>query len=161
MSTLYTDTELPHALVQIGRLCDAVRTEFDLIGVRMTWLVTSQAFMFAAFATCVSNLKTGGQGSADLILSTTIRYLLVLLPILGMTVSAIVAVAIRAAHIAMIRLKKDRDDLIKKLPDYLYIELVSSRDPEHGKGNIPPTYIPWIICTAWAGAALSLPMPPW
>lgn len=149
--------EISFVLTQIGRLCEAIKAEFDLIGVRMTWLVTSESFMFAAFATCIANLTT----TKGLILATALRYLAVALPVFGAIVAILVWIGIRAAHSVVIRIKKEREELMNTLPEHLRIELVHSRDSEHKDGNLPAAWIPWLIVVLWAGALLSLPMPPW
>ena len=156
MSTPCKPEDIGFVLIQIGRLCEAIKAEFDLIGVRMTWLVTSQAFMFAAFANCVSNLRSGGQT-----LPTTMRLLIGVLPVLGMIIALLVHIAIRAAHRATDRLKRDREALMHALPPNLQISLISSRDPEHSAGNLPAKNIPMVIIVVWLLVLLSLPMPPW
>ena len=148
--------DIGFVLTQIGRLCEAIKAEFDLVGVRMTWLVTSEAFLFAAFATCVMNLK-----GKDHALPTTIRLLIGMLPILGMIIALLVHIAIRAAHRATERLKADREALMGALPAHLRISLISSRDPEHSAGNLPAKNIPMLIVVVWLLILLSLPMPPW
>lgn len=148
--------ELSHRLTQIGRVSDAVKAEFDLIGTRMTWLVISQSFMFATFATAVANVAL-----PDRQFSTALKYLVCAIPILGATVAILVGLAIGAAHSVAIEMKNQRDDLIKQLPEYLQIKLISSRDKAHQNGNLPAALVPWLLTLAWGGAVLSLPLPPW
>jgi hypothetical protein len=156
MSIQCSEKELPHVLTQIGRLSDAIKAEFDLIGTRMIWLVTSQSFLFAAFAATVSSLK----GDKPF-LTTTVRYLIGALPTMGVVFSGIVAVAIYAAQSAITKLKNGRDEMMATLPPNLQVRLISVADIEHKRGNLPPRYIPLALGAAWIGAVLSLPMPPW
>ena len=156
MSDPCTREDLPHVLIQIGRLSEALKAEFDLVGTRMTWLVTSQAFLFTAFATAASNVKD----DQPLLLSA-LKFLVCAIPVVATAIAVLVALALHAAHSVAVRIKNDRDKLILTLPERLQIRLVSSRDKEHSRGNLPAVCIPWILASAWVGAVLSLPMPPW
>ena len=148
--------QVPHVLTQIERLSEAVKTEFDLVGTRMTWLVTSQSFLFVAFATSVSNLK-----STEPILRVTLGTLVVLVPIMGAAFAVLVGIALRAAHKVCIRLKDDRDKLMSSLPIELRVRLVSSKDDEHSFGNLPANVIPWILVFVWGVLLASLCWAPW
>ena len=148
--------DLPHFLTQIGRVSDAVKAEFDLIGTRMTWLVISQSFMFATFATAAANVALPNRE-----FSTVLKYLVVMIPVLGVTFAILVGLAIGTAHSVAIEMKNQRDKLINELPENLRITLVPSRDKAHQNGNLPAAYVPWLLVAAWGGAILCLPMPPW
>lgn len=143
--------DIPHLLTQIGRLSDAVKAEFDLVGTRMTWLVISQSFMFATFATAVANASGKNQE-----FSASLKYLVGMIPILGVIVAVLVALAIRVAHKVASDMKNQRDNLIKYLPVNLQITLVSSSDKAHIIGNLSAAYLPWMFALAWGGALLSL-----
>lgn len=145
-----------HLLTQIGRVSDAVKAEFDLIGTRMTWLVVSQSFMFATFATAAANAGTRTGPYLPVL-----KYLVVATPLLGFAVAAFVALAIKTAHAVAIDMKDQRDALILQLPEALQIRLVSSRDYAHSRGNLPATWVPWFLAAFWVGAIVELPFPPW
>jgi hypothetical protein len=49
--------EIPHALTQLVRLAEGVKSEFDLIAGRMSWLVIAESFIFSAFATAISSYR--------------------------------------------------------------------------------------------------------
>lgn len=153
MDTSVADTG--HLLTQIGRVSDAVKVEFDLIGTRMTWLVVSQSFMFATFATAAAN--AGSKAGPYL---PVLKYLVIATPLLGVAVAAFVALAIKTAHAVAIDMKNQRDTLILQLPEALRIRLVSSRDHAHSRGNLPAKWVPWLLTAFWVGAIVSLPFPP-
>jgi hypothetical protein len=72
--------------------CDTqIRIEFDLIGYRMTWLMTSQAFLFAAFTVCV----TAPQPRLILLA----HWLQFVLPTVGVISALVVAIAIGAPQV--------------------------------------------------------------
>jgi hypothetical protein len=74
----------------LTRFDNLIKSEFDLVSHRMSWLMTSQAFLFSAFA--ISNVISG-QRIKEL---TTI--LLTIIPLLGITTSLLVKKSIKAAH---------------------------------------------------------------
>lgn len=146
--------EIGHLLTQIGKLSDAIRTEFDLVTARMGWLVTAEAFISAAFVAAATAFPL--EKGAFLSLLT---YLVFALPLLGIVLAFTVLIAIQAAHTAAERLKEDRDKIMQQLPEGLRIVLVASRDPEHLQGNLPARILPPTIIIFWIIALFSLPMP--
>ena len=58
---------LPHALTQIARLAEGVKSEFDLIAGRMSWLVIAESFIFSAFATALSSYRPDHRMARELI----------------------------------------------------------------------------------------------
>ena len=52
---LFEPDDISHALAQIARLAEGVKSEFDLIGGRMNWLGIAESFIFSAFATVEIN----------------------------------------------------------------------------------------------------------
>jgi hypothetical protein len=139
-----SDFAIANVLTQIGALSQAIGAEFELVTARMGWLVTSEAFLFAAFAASVAAYTQISQA-----LPSLTRLLLLALPVIGIALALLVKIAIGAAHSATTRLKQQREKLLKTLPEALQIELVSSRDAEHMLGNLPPIVIPWIFVGFW------------
>lgn len=134
-----TDEDLRFRLVR----CDAqIRIEFDLIGYRMTWLMTSQAFLFAAFTVCV----TAPQPRLRLLA----EWLQFVLPSVGVISALVVALAILAAHRVVERLKPTREAL-EKLATLKGFETlgVGVESREHAWGNLPSRILPWVLVTAW------------
>lgn len=146
---------VPLVLGQVSRLSDAIKAEFDLIAARMTWLLSSQAFLIAAFAT---SLAAADSPHPDY--QFVVRYLIYGLPFFGTAVCVLVALAIAAAHKVASRLKDQRDDFLSSVPQILRIDLVSSRDPEHVVGNLPAKVVPWLFAALWAVPIILLPWPP-
>jgi hypothetical protein len=145
--------KLSDRLTQLSRLTEAIKAEFDLIGMRVGWLSASEAFIFAAFATIVSNYNS------DMHFACAAKYMAVALPILGVLLALVVAFSVYAAHSAADRLKRLRDEFINSLPEEIRITLISVDDIEHKRGNIPSKAIPILIVCVWLGALLSLLRP--
>ena len=91
----FADGDIPNALTQMARLAEGVKSEFDLIAGRMSWLVIAESFIFSAFAAAVSSYR------ADHPLARELIYLLWVLPLVGMFLAASVYIAILAAHNAV------------------------------------------------------------
>jgi hypothetical protein len=142
----FDQAEIPYALTQIARLAEGVKSEFDLIAGRMTWLVISESFIFAAFATALSSYRGDHRLAAELL------YLLWVMPLVGMFLAACVYVAILAAHVAVKSFKVQRDRMIESLPNQLSIDLVSTRSRVQWWGNVPTHIIPPVFFVIWAGA---------
>jgi len=147
----YVEVKTSDLLTQLERLTEAIESEFDLISARIGWLVTSEAFIFTAYATTMANVIEKSQH-----VSTIIEYLAFALPLFGIILAILVALSVFAAHSAIEKLKKQRDLFLEQLPQALRIVLISSRDHEHILGNIPSQTIPWLIIIVWIGALVSV-----
>jgi hypothetical protein len=73
----YEPGDVPYVLAQIARLGEGLKAEFDLIAVRMTWLVISASFIFSAFATAIPNYRPDHPAVGGL------RFLTWVLPFVG------------------------------------------------------------------------------
>jgi hypothetical protein len=126
---------------RLTRFDQQIFAEFELVGHRMNWLMTSQAFLFGAFALCVtSNLPR-----AQITL-----YLQFILLGIGIVSAGAVGLAILAAHRVVNRLKPMRAILEAKASAIGYENLgvdISSYD--HRAGNLPPMVLPWMLIAAW------------
>ena len=142
----FAEADLVHGLIQLGRLTDAVRAELDLIGMRLTWLVISESFLFSAFAVSVPTYDSKAN------LSQVLLYILWTMPLVGMLFAGSVYVALLAALRAGNQLMEQRDQLMERLPEHLRISLISSQSREYWWGNVPPRVIPPIIFLLWFGA---------
>ncbi len=138
--------DIPYALAQVARLHEGVKAEFDLIAGRMSWLVIAESFMFSAFAAASSSYRT------DHPLIRELQYLIVVLPFVGMFLSACVYTAILAAHRAIGILKYERDRMIARLPSGLRIDLISNESQVQWWGNVPTHIIPPVLFLIWFGA---------
>ena len=149
-SVPFNANDIPFALVQIARLAEGVKSEFDLIAGRMSWLVIAESFIFSAFAAAISSYRPDHPMAAELI------YLLWVMPLVGMLMSACVYIAILAAHSAVGNLKGQRDRMIERLPADLRIDLISTGSREQAWGNLPTHVIPPILFLIWTGAFIRL-----
>jgi hypothetical protein len=138
--------DIPNALAQVARLHEGVKAEFDLIAGRMSWLVIAESFIFSAFAGAISSYRTDHPRIGEL------KYLILVLPFVGMFLSACVYTAILAAHSAIGILKCERDRMIARLPSGLQIDLISNASRVQWWGNLPTHVIPPVLFLIWAGA---------
>jgi hypothetical protein len=138
--------DIPYALTQIARLAEGVKSEFDLIAGRMSWLVVSESFIFSAFVAAISNYQPNHK-MAEILL-----YLIWVLPLVGMYLAVCVFAAIRAADFAVAILKDQRERMMERLPVPLRIDLISTRSREQWWGNAPTHVIPPLLFLVWAGA---------
>lgn len=120
-----------------------VHREHNLISNRMTWYVTSQSFLMAAFAV------SGSQNHSFKWLSKPF------LPVLGILTSLITLRSLIAALVAMDKLKKDKKDILIKSTDLQKIKSFKERFMEsdadwiHVLGMTPPVLIPMIFLFSW------------
>jgi hypothetical protein len=135
-------------LGQLQRLDAAIHKEYTLVSDRMSWMVTSESFIFTAFIIAAVNYTN------SILLKFLVGSFLILMPLLGIFLAGIVKKAIDAAHSAADNLKEERDKLEKKLPEKLRIKPISSKVPEHSAGNLPPMYLPFVIIGVWAALFL-------
>jgi len=92
------------SLIDRLNMIDAqLRHEDDLIGLRMSWLVISQSFLFGTFATLVGLRSVTGT-AAD-----AVRLLLLLIPTVGVFVPILVLVSVGAATYAMSQWRAEHD----------------------------------------------------
>ena len=68
--------DVPLAQAQIARLVEVLKSEFDLIASRMTWLVVSESFIFSAFATAAASYRK------DHPMALALWYLLAITPVM-------------------------------------------------------------------------------
>ena len=146
----FAEADIVHGLIQLGRLTDAVRAELDLIGMRLTWLVISESFLFSAFAVSVPTYDSNRN------LSGVLLYILWAMPLVGMLLAGCVYVAILAALRAGKRLIEQRDQMMERLPEHLRVSLISVQSREYWWGNVPPRVIPPTIFLLWFGGLIGL-----
>jgi hypothetical protein len=138
--------DVPYVLLQIARLGDGLKAEFDLITGRMSWLVISESFVFSAFATVIASYRPDHPVAGGL------RFLVRTLPFFGMLLAVCVWVAILAALGAINTLKVQRDRMMAGLPGHLRIDLISAQSPKERWGNLPAYVIPPVLFVLWASA---------
>ncbi|HTP41931.1 MAG TPA: hypothetical protein VML36_05875 [Nitrospiria bacterium] len=90
-------------------LIDAqIKHEDDLIGLRMSWLVISQSFLFGTFATLV-----GLKGVVSTSAGAAVRLLLTVIPVVGVFLPFLVLVAVGAATYAIWQWRAEGDRICK------------------------------------------------
>nr|WP_315246665.1 hypothetical protein [uncultured Albidiferax sp.] len=127
---------------RLSRFDAQIKMEFDLIGYRMTWLMTSQAFLFTAFTVCVTANEPRMVSAA-----VAIQYIV---PIVGMLSAFLVALAIGAAHDVVASLKPAREKLetIAERKGYEVLG-VDTQSRDHWIGNLPSRILPWVLAGLW------------
>jgi hypothetical protein len=126
--------------------------EHQLIANRMTWYVTSQSFLMAAFAASGSNQNT---------LKDLFGWFI---PLLGIVISVIIWISLRAADLSMKKLKIAEKEIITKiiqklkenpqsteLQEWKELQKVwyADHDHIHFQGMLPPRIIPGLFTGAW------------
>jgi hypothetical protein len=145
----FEPADVPHALSQIARLGEVLKAEFDLLAARMSWLVIAESFIFSAFATASASYRP------DHPAVSVLRYLVWVLPFVGMLLAVCVYVAIFAAQSAVRSLKRQRERMMAGLPPHLQIDLISATSREEWWGNVPPLVIPPVLFLIWVGALVA------
>jgi hypothetical protein len=140
--------DVQHVLSQIARLGEGLKAEFDLIAGRMSWLVISESFIFSAFATAIANYRPDHPAVGGL------RFLVWVLPFVGIFLTIFVYVAILAALSAIDKLKRQRDRMMAGLPAHLRIDLISAQSPQEWWGDLPARVLPPALFLVWALAYL-------
>lgn len=135
-----------HALLltQLGRYDEAISKEFTLVSDRMVWFVTSESFIFGAFAAVAGYYETNTDKHLRLL-----SVLRVTLPLLGVVMAAAVIPAISAAHQAAHLLKHRRARLEARLAPHLRATPVTTSAQQHRRGNLPSGLLPYVILAAW------------
>jgi hypothetical protein len=123
-----------------------IKTEFDLIGHRVSWLLVSNSFLFAALVVGLGN------SSADVTNRRIVGVLLWALPLIGLASSTLVALAVLAAHDVIKDLKVERGKLEEEAYQlYRYERLgVQVKSWPHLVGNWPPILMPPLLMVIWA-----------
>lgn len=144
---------------RLTRLDAQIKVEYDLIGHRVGWLLTSNAFLFAAFVVALNNVNLD---NASL---PSIRFVYVLsfwIPIIGLASSALVTFAVFAANSVIKRLKLLRDRTEADAARQCSFEVVGigAGSWPHRIGNGPPCLLPPLLAIVWA-TMLYLRIHPW
>ncbi len=145
----------------LNRIDTFIKTQYELISQRMTWLVMSQSFLFIAYANLMN--KSNGHNfpltfyALPKIPDEIPCLLTWIIPVIGILMASLVIISIRAAHHVIVRLKTMRiayeekhqsDCMVLSNKDYKPIS-VSLLDWEHCDGNMPAICLPYILLLAW------------
>ena len=127
------------------RLDAQIKTEYDLIGHRVSWLLTSSSFLFAAFLVGLNNTN-------PLVNKYLIEELTFWLPVTGLVSSLLVWFALFAAASVIRKLKKLRDIVEDKATSDCNFEVLGIRiiSWQHIVGNLPAFLLPPLLAFIWA-----------
>jgi len=136
-----------------------VEHEDELINHRISWLVSSAAFLFAAFA-----LLSTSKISSGPLNSTPVRWmLLVLIQLLGLIMALLVLLAVDAATKRLNKLHDDFGDKAKVDPLVAGLFPSVACDDHRGQrndrqlrnGRMPSTWIPPMLALAWLATLIT------
>jgi hypothetical protein len=144
---------------RLQRFDNHIRFEFELIGHRMTWLMTSQSFLFAGYATMVSRLFPLGTSGTPVSAApgaqsgstAVVELLLWLIPFVGLVTALLAAVSVFAAKSVIRMFKEPRAKLEEKMKDYGYEQVgVPLSTWPHKLGGASSGFIPLFLLVVWA-----------
>ncbi|HLX87825.1 MAG TPA: hypothetical protein VKR22_05165 [Acidimicrobiales bacterium] len=135
-----------------------VEHEDELINHRISWLVSSAAFLFAALALISTSKAADGPLS-----STGFRWvLLILVQALGLSMAVLVQIAVAAAHGRLNKLHLDfisqheQDPTASEFPSVTCDDIRGN--PNHSqlrRGRVPATWIPPLLGCAWIATLIA------
>ena len=118
--------------------------EDDLITSRLNWLITSQSFLFAAYATL---FRSGG---AQQVVGAEVPLLVRLIPFIGMISGILIYTAIIAGVVALMHnrslLRTHLGEVLSRGSDF---PAVQGRRPMAWLALIAPALLPLVLVGAW------------
>ena len=96
------------------RLWGRMTFEVNLLTTRMNWLVSSQAFLFAAYFLALERISNGVQ---------SIEALIFAVPIIGLMICLVTAMYVKAANVIVSACRDELFELKTKYPDQLKDEV--------------------------------------
>jgi hypothetical protein len=118
--------------------------EDDLITSRLNWLITSQSFLFAAYAAL---FRSGG---AQQVVAAEVPLLVRLIPLIGMLSGILIYTAIIAGVVALMHNRKLlRTHLRAVLSRDRDFPAVPGRRPMAWLALIAPVFLPLVLVGAW------------
>ena len=118
--------------------------EDDLITSRLNWLIASQSFLFAAYATL---FRSGG---AQQVVGAEVPLLVRLIPLIGMLSGILIYTAIIAGVVALMHNRHLlRDHLDKVLMRDTNFPKVQGWPPMAWLALIAPAFLPLVLVGAW------------
>ena len=128
------------------RLDAQIKIEYDLIGHRLSWLLTSNSFLFAAFVVGLNNANRDISSVKNFIGVLTIS-----LPVIGLVSSVLVWLAVFAADSVICKFKRLRDTVEDEATRYGFEVLgIKTGAWPHRVGNWPPFFLPPLLAIIWA-----------
>lgn len=131
-----TPTSLDEVLrFRLDRLDTEMRTAFDVLNQRITWLMISNSFLFAAFIAL--------DKSTDIA-----RYLRWLLPGLGVISAFLVGIAAVGKHRIIKEVKNFRIKAEEQASQF-GCERLEGKTWPHRIINLPSQFLPWLLLLLW------------
>lgn len=133
-STISTDA----LRFRLTRLDTEMRTAFDVLNQRITWLMISHSFLFSAFVSLVGKPPE----------SIIAQHLTWLVPVLGVVSALLVGIAAVAKDSIIRSIKEKRRNLEKEA-------IREGYEPLEGKGwahwaiYLPSSVLPWLLLALW------------
>ncbi len=135
-----------------------IAAEFELLGQRMTWLLTSNSFLFTASAISAGTLSTAAAGPPSNRLPLLPLTIALVVPLLGIVLCCLSAGPMCAAR-TVIRKWKDRRQAIESqlctLIEFRHPLTIDADYHGHKLGNLPYKLNPWIFAAAWAAVLIA------
>ena len=94
-------------IARLNMIAVQINHEDELIGVRVSWLVISQSFLFGTFAALLGLKGVAGPEAA------VVTLLLTLIPLVGMLLPVLVLAAVAAATYAIYQWRVEHDRICK------------------------------------------------
>ena len=121
-----------------------VEHEDNLVGSRISWFVTSQSFLFSAFAIIAGGIQTTtAQGALE-----SKHVLLVLIPSLAIATSILILLAILSGVAAMHKLRQEYAAVRRQTDDSLLPPLQGSQSTR-ATGIAAPLLLPMLFMAVW------------
>ena len=102
------------------RLWGRMVFEVNLLTTRMNWLVSSQAFLFAAYFLALDRISNGIQ---------SIEALIFAVPIIGLMICLVTAMYLKSAYIIVASCRTELGQLKDRFPDHLRDAVDSDQEP--------------------------------
>jgi hypothetical protein len=116
--------------------------EDDLVTSRLNWLITSQSFLFAAYATLFRN------GGAQEVAGRDVPLLVRLIPLIGMLSGILIYTAILAGVVALMHNRSLLRTHLKSVRDPNF-PAVQGRRPMAWLALLAPVFLPLVLVGAW------------
>ena len=140
--------------------------EYDLLNHRLTWNLAIQGFLFATYGLCIQKLAEAANPNDSHVDGMIrehaigqIQFLMFIIPLVGCLLSICVFNAVRAAQIALKKLRNDwREQVESRYPPGPYIPDPAGVGVQKviNRGFWPPLAISLILALAWLAILISV-----
>lgn len=156
-----TDTQSKEFLIEFAGYIEVlISKEWNLINSRMTWLLVSETFLVASYATLINDFEPK--------YLSILNRLFVMLPVIGILISVIAFVSILSADFVLFYLLREKDQIIEAfnqiVGNKIKMPLMGSKEGRLPGlkwtlcfGSLPNWSLPIIIFLFWLFLLLSTP----